>query len=105
MTRLKDEKIPLEVAPTSNVFTKKYVPSFDKHPIRAFYDKGLLVTVNTDDPLFFKVSLLDEYWNLHTELNFTMDELKQIVLNSFNASFLTDAEKKSWCDKVEKAWK
>lgn len=105
MTRLKDEAIPLEVAPTSNVFTKKYVPSFDKHPIRAFYDKGLMVTVNTDDPLFFKVSLLDEYWNLYTKLNFTKAEIKQLVLNSFNSTFLSDAEKKAWTDKVEAAWK
>ena len=105
MTRLKDEAIPLEVAPTSNVFTKKYVPSFDKHPIRAFYDKGLMVTVNTDDPLFFKVSLLDEYWNLYTKLNFTKAEIKQLVLNSFNSTFLSDAEKKAWTDKVEATWK
>lgn len=105
MERLKTEAIPLEVAPTSNVFTKKYVPSFDKHPIRAFYDKGLMVTVNTDDPLFFKVNLLDEYWNLHTKLNFTLDEIKQLVLNSFASTFLSDAEKKAWSDKVEKAWK
>ena len=105
MARLKDEKIPLEVAPTSNVFTKKYVPSFDKHPIRAFFNRGLMVTVNTDDPLFFKVSLLDEYWNLHTQLHFTMDEIKQLILNSFDSTFLSDTEKKAWCDKVEKAWK
>ncbi len=105
MARLKDEKVPLEVAPTSNVFTKKYVPSFNKHPIRAFFDKGLMVTVNTDDPLFFKVSLLDEYWNLHKELKFSLEEIKQLILNSFDSTFLPDAEKKSWCDKVEKAWK
>lgn len=105
MARLKDEAIPLEVAPTSNVFTKKYVPSFEKHPIRAFYDKGLMVTVNTDDPLFFKISLLDEYWNLYTKLNFTKEEIKQLVLNSFASTFLPDAEKKAWSDKVEKAWK
>ncbi len=105
MERLKNEQIPLEVAPTSNVFTKKYVPSFEKHPIRTFFDKGLLVTVNTDDPLFFKVSLLDEYWNLHSKLHFTEDEIKQLVLNSFAATFLSDDEKKAWAEKVEASWK
>ena len=102
---LAENQIPMEVAPTSNVFTKKYVPSFEQHPIRAFYDKGLLVTVNTDDPLFFKVSLLDEYWNLHSKLNFTKDEIKQLVLNSFKATFLTDAQKQAWYDKLEASWK
>lgn len=105
MERLKNERIPLEVAPTSNVFTKKYVPSFEQHPIRAFFDKGLLVTVNTDDPLFFKVSLLDEYWNLHSRLHFTEDEIKQLVLNSFAATFLSDDEKNAWAEKVEASWK
>ncbi|MDE7140047.1 MAG: adenosine deaminase [Treponemataceae bacterium] len=105
MERLKSERIPLEVAPTSNVFTKKYVPSFEQHPIRAFFDKGLLVTVNTDDPLFFKVSLLDEYWNLHSKLHFTEDEIKQLVLNSFAATFLSDDEKNAWAKKVEASWK
>lgn len=104
MERLKNERIPLEVAPTSNVFTKKYVPSFEQHPIRAFFDKGLLVTVNTDDPLFFKVSLLDEYWNLHSKLHFTKDEIKQLVLNSFAATFLSDDEKNAWAEKVEASW-
>ena len=105
MERLKDERIPLEVAPTSNVFTKKYVPSFEQHPIRAFFDRGLLVTVNTDDPLFFKVSLLDEYWNLHSRLHFTEDDIRQLVLNGFAASFLPDGEKKAWAEKVESSWK
>lgn len=105
MERLKDEHIPLEVAPTSNVFTKKYVPSFEQHPIRAFFDRGLLVTVNTDDPLFFKVSLLDEYWNLHSRLHFTEDDIRQLVLNGFAASFLPDDEKKAWAEKVEASWK
>lgn len=105
MERLKDERIPLEVAPTSNVFTKKYVPSFEQHPIRAFFDRGLLVTVNTDDPLFFKVSLLDEYWNLHSRLHFTEDDIRQLVLNGFAASFLPDDEKKAWAEKVEANWK
>lgn len=105
MNQLKETQLPLEVSPTSNVFTKKYVPSYEEHPIRAFFDKGLMVTVNTDDPLFFKVELLDEYWNLHTKLNFKMDELKRMIQNSFQASFLSPEDKKAFLEKVEKAWK
>ena len=105
MDSLKESQLPLEVAPTSNVFTKKYVPSYEEHPIRAFFDKGLMVTVNTDDPLFFKVQLLDEYWNLHTKLKFSKDELKQLIVNSFKASFLPESEKESFLKKVDEAWK
>jgi len=99
-----EKQIPFEVAPTSNVFTKKYVQKLSEHPFRPFFDRGMLVTVNTDDPLFFGVELLDEYWNLYKEMNFSDDELKQIILNSFKASFLSEEEKKAAYNAVEKTW-
>ncbi len=99
-----EKQIPFEVAPTSNVFTKKFVKKLSEHPFRPFFDKGMLVTVNTDDPLFFGVELLDEYYNLHKEMKFTDDELKQVILNSFKASFLSNAEKEAAYKKVEDAF-
>lgn len=105
MQHLADTQLPLEVAPTSNVFTKKYVPSLEEHPVRTFFDKGILVTINTDDPLFFKVSLLDEYWGLYKKLRFGKSDLKRIILNSFKASFLDDGAKADFAAKVEAAWK
>ena len=72
---------------------------------RPFFDRGMLVTLNTDDPLFFGVELLDEYWNLHKSMKFKMDELKQVVINSFKASFLSDKEKEAAIKSVENAWK
>lgn len=105
MDELKAKQIPVEVCITSNTFTKKVVKEAKDHPIRAFFDKGILVTVNTDDPVFFKSDLLNEYWICHSELNFTMDEIKQLVINSFNATYLSDSEKKEWISKVEAAFK
>ncbi len=105
MDELTKTQLPLEVSPTSNVFTKKIVKKFEDHPIRAFFDHGMMVTVNTDDPLFFKVSLLDEYWNLYKKLHFSKKELKQLILNSFASSFLSDGEKAAFAESVEKAWK
>ena len=102
---LADNKIPLEICPTSNVFTKKYVQKIEDHPIRPFFDKGVIVTVNTDDPTFFNVSLLDEYWNLYTKLNFTLDEIKQIIINAFEVSFMPENDKKAYIEEVNKAWK
>ena len=101
---LADNKIPLEICPTSNVFTKKYVKKIEEHPIRAFFDKGVIVTVNTDDPTFFNVSLLDEYWNLYSKLNFTLDEIKQVIINAFEVSFISDDDKKRYIEEVNKAW-
>lgn len=104
METLKETQLPLEVCPTSNVFTKHYVKSIAEHPIRKFYDKGIYVTVNTDDPVFFKTTLIEEFWKLHSEANFSMNEIKKLILNAFNALFTTDNVKKSWCEKVEKAF-
>ena len=101
---LADNKIPLEICPTSNVFTKKYVQKIEEHPIRPFFDRGVIVTVNTDDPTFFNVNLLDEYWNLYSKLNFTLDEFKQIIINAFEVSFMPENDKKAYIEEVNKAW-
>ncbi len=67
MDFLKEKRIPLEICPTSNLFTGRYVTQLAHHPIRAFFDKGLKVTVNTDDPSIFGVELVDEYMNLNND--------------------------------------
>lgn len=102
---LASKRIPVEVAPTSNVFTKKYVKKMSEHPVRQMFDQGIAVTIATDDPIFFGVELLDEYWNLYSQLNFSKDELKQIILNSFDDSFLSEEEKSKFKSLVEKNWK
>ena len=104
MHTLAKRKIPLEVCPTSNVFTKKYVKAISEHPIRTFFDKGILVTLNSDDPLFFGAELLDEYWKMYSETGFKLEELKQIIQNSFAASFLDKDKKRSFDELVVKKW-
>lgn len=114
ITAIQDEKlmsecvktqIPYEVCITSNTFTKKIVQKAKDHPIKEFFDRGMMVTVNTDDPVFFKTTLLDEFWICYKDLKFTMDEIKKLVINSFTSSFMTEDEKKSYIQKVESAWK
>ncbi len=97
-------KVPLEVCPTSNIFTRKYVTELEKHPVKQLYDAGVFVTINTDDPVFFKVSLIDEYWNLYDKLGFTLEDIKILILNSFKAAFITEAQKAAYCAQVNEAW-
>lgn len=101
---LAEKQIPLEICPTSNTFTKKIVTRTEDHPVREFFDRGLLVVIGTDDPVFFKVTLLDELWSLHKKLHFTMDEIKVLIQNSFKASFLSDKKKKEYLKQVDEAW-
>ncbi|MCR4734566.1 MAG: adenosine deaminase [Treponema sp.] len=110
LTAFQDEKLieefvktqtPIEICITSNTFTKKIVTKAKEHPVKKYFDKGILVTINTDDPVFFKTTMLDELWICHKELNFSMEEIKQLIKNSFIASFMPEAEKKEWCKKVD----
>jgi len=88
MDFLKGSRIPLEVCPTSNLFTRKYATSLKNHPIRAFYDHGMNVTVNTDDPTLFGVDLVDEYLKLYLNEVFTIEELFELIKNGIYATFL-----------------
>ncbi len=101
---LAKSKVPLEISPTSNVFTKKYITDIRNHPIKKLYDAGVMVTLNTDDPVFFKVSLLDEYWNIYSNLNFSLDEIKQVIKNGFKAAFIPEEEKTRYYNLVDKKW-
>lgn len=104
MEELVRTQLPLEICITSNTFTKKVVKMARYHPVRKYFDMGMLVTINTDDPVFFKTTMLDELWICAKSLKFTMDEIKQLILNSYKASFMTDAEKAEAYKAVEQAF-
>jgi len=97
---LKERGTPLELNPTSNVRTGE-CSSFAAHPLRRYFDAGLLVTVNSDDPAFFGSGVANEYLLAHTEQGFTQEELRQLALNSIRASFLPDADKSEWLSRIE----
>jgi adenosine deaminase len=101
---LAEKQIPVEICLTSNVLTQKYVTKAEDHPVRQLFDQGVLTVINTDDPIFFDVSLIDEFWTLHTKLKFSMDEIKQLILNGFRASFLSPSQKATYISQVEAAW-
>ncbi len=96
-SKLAETQMPLEICPKSNLITGRYVKSYKEHPIRAFYDKGINVTLNTDDPTIFGAELVDEYLNLLAENLFSFKELVQLLKNTLYASFLSKEEKnKMW---------
>jgi adenosine deaminase/aminodeoxyfutalosine deaminase len=92
VAELKSRAIPVELNPTSNVRTG-VCPSFAAHPLRRYFDAGLLVTLNSDDPAFFGSDVVNEYLLAHTEQGFSQEELRQLAANSFRASFLPQSEK------------
>ena len=87
MAYVRDFKIPLEICLTSNVQTRA-VARFEDHPVRLYFDEGLVVTLCTDNRLVSGTTVTEEYWRAHQHLGFTRDELIHIARMGFEASFL-----------------
>ena len=100
MRYVKDLRIPLEVCITSNVQTGA-VPSCEEHPVRSYFDQGLVVTLNTDNRLVSGTTLTDEYWKAHRHLGFTWPELQQVARMGFQSAFLPQDEKVALLERVE----
>lgn len=89
---LKETQLPIDMNPVSNSKTGA-VPDISAHPIRQYFDAGLLVTVNSDDPPMFGTSITREYAVLAETLGFSEPELRRLSLNGIRASFLPADEK------------
>jgi len=97
MSELAENRIPIECCPTSNVFTRQYIHSLAEHPIRKFYDRGMCVTVNTDDPTIFSIELADEYMNILNHCGFSSEDLPRIIKNGIDATFMpAEAQASRW---------
>ena len=90
---LAEHKIPIEMCPLSNVCTG-IVPAIEAHPIRHFFERGIPVTVNTDDPKMFGNSLAEEYRLLESKLGFTRDEVRTLILQGIRSSWLPKGRKR-----------
>jgi aminodeoxyfutalosine deaminase len=85
-------QIPVEICLTSNLRTG-VCKSPAEHPVKNYFDQGIMVTLNTDDPALFGTSLAREYQFAQETFGFTDEHLRELARNSFEASFLP-AEKK-----------
>lgn len=92
LATLKVRQIPLEINPTSNICLNIY-PSFEAHPFRQLDDRGLLVTVNSDDPPLFNTSLVQEYTVLAREFGYDQAGLARIARNAFVAAGVEETVK------------
>lgn len=92
LEELSQRQIPVEICVTSNVLTGA-CPRLEDHPVRQYFDHGLMLTLNTDDPAMFRTSLCREYAIAQKTFGFTEEQLRELARNSFEASFL-DAERK-----------
>jgi aminodeoxyfutalosine deaminase len=92
MEELAERQVPIEICVTSNLRTG-CCAELAQHPVRRYFDQGLMLTLNSDDPAMFRSSLVEEYALVQDAFGFTDEHLRELARNSFEASFLT-AEKK-----------
>ena len=92
VVRLREEGIPLEVCPTSNVAVGG-VPSLAEHPLPRLMDEGVTVTINSDDPPMFGTTLGDEFARCAEAFDFDEDILYSLTMNAVNAALVSDARR------------
>ena len=96
---LVDAQIPLTVCPQSNL-RLAVVDDLQDHPIRTMLQAGLKACINSDDPAYFGAYLNENFFALADALSLDQQEITQLVINSFESSFLPANEIQGHVDSV-----
>ncbi len=97
---LSQKQVPLEICITSNLRTG-CCARLEDHPVREYFDNGLMTILNSDDPAIFGSSLCDEYLLAHRHFQLTTEHLRELAGNSIEASFLPPKRKLELLRQVE----
>lgn len=100
LDHLRDLPVVLDISPSSNIYTGAII-SWDDHPLRRLYDHGVPVTINSDDPTFFRTTLTNEYRRVVQHFGFGVDDLCVLVRNSVQAAFLPPEQKAALLWRIE----
>jgi len=102
--RIVDEQTALTVCPLSNL-KLCVVDTLEEHPLKTMLDKGILATVNSDDPAYFNGYVNENYLETAQALNLSKEDIYQLAKNSFIGSFLNEDEKKDMLKRVDDYYK
>jgi len=100
LDRLTRERMPLTVCPLSNVKLRVF-DRIESHNIGRLLERGVCVTVNSDDPAYFGGYLLENFTALERGLSLSQKQLTTLARNSFEASFLDATEKHRWLSVID----
>ena len=98
--RLVRESVPLTVCPLSNVMLKVF-DRMANHNLKWLLDRGVCVTVNSDDPAYFGGYILENYLAVSAALELSKQDLTRLARNSIEASFLAQSDKEVWSDRID----
>jgi adenosine deaminase len=99
MRMLHSLRIPLELCPTSNVQTEA-VMQLAEHPLSLFYDAGLQIVLNTDDPAVCGIDLNDEYCSVISQFDFSLYGVERLLVNGVMSCFLPPPERRALMQKI-----
>jgi len=91
---LAQRQVALDICPTSNLKIGVWPPG-RRHPALDYYNRGVKLSISTDDPGIFECSLLDEYAYLRDQGGFSPEALRRLVQNSFECSLLSPPERRA----------
>lgn len=100
---LKQNRIHLEVCPTSNLQTGIY-DTFDRHPANKLFKAGISMSINTDGRTISNVTLEQEYQKLKDNFDWGVEELFQCNLYALEAAFISEARKKTIRTRLLEGW-
>lgn len=103
VARLADTRVALTVCPLSNLKLCVF-DDLTKHTLKALLDNGVAVTVNSDDPAYFGGYVNANYLATIDALKLTDGEVYTIIRNSFEAAFVTPAERDALIAKLDAHW-
>jgi aminodeoxyfutalosine deaminase len=101
MAILAVRQVPIEMCVSSNVRTGCCIRLAD-HPVRRYFESGMMITLNSDDPAMFLSDLEHEYQLAQNEFGFSEEHLRELAANSIEASFLPAERKVALLSQVEK---
>ncbi len=100
LARLLETNIPLTLCPLSNL-ELKVIQKMEDHPVTKMLDKGIKATIHSDDPAYFGGYMNENYYETAKALNLSNDQLMQLAINAFEASWLDTEEKETHVDRVK----
>ena len=102
MDYLAEKGIGIESCLTSNIQTST-VPSLAQHPLKTFLERGVLASLNTDDPAVQGIDIIHEYEIAAPAAGLSPAQIRQAQLNGLEIAFLSAQEKKALAEKVRSA--
>ncbi len=103
IVQLRNDGIPLEICPTSNVCLGVF-PDLESHSLGRLLDEGVVITINSDDPPMMGTTLTEEWRRVMETFELSEDMAYSLTMNAVNSAFLDLEKKAALRDQIRTQW-